>query len=253
MADMTDYLENELLDHVLNVGAYTAPSTLYAKLHTGDPGEDATSNASTETLRKALAWAAASSGSIATNAAINWDPVTITGTETLNGLSIWDALTAGNALFKSTLTATVPNVSTGDRIDIASGAITVALSTAFTTFAANELLDHIMGIGSYTAPTALYVKLHIGDPGANATANPAGETTRVAAGTWAAAASGASSNNAAISWTSVSTSETYSHISLWDALTGGNPLLKGALTTSKAITAGQDAEFAIGELDVQFQ
>ena len=84
----------------------------------------------------------------------------------------------------------------------------------------NEILDHILGTGSWTSPTNVYVKLHIGAPGEAGTTNAAGETTRKLV-TFAAASAGTASSNSACTWTSVSTTETYSHWSLWDNLTAG--------------------------------
>ena len=52
MAAMTNFLELEVLDHVLGTAAYTAPTNVYVKLHIGAPGEDATGNPAAETTRK---------------------------------------------------------------------------------------------------------------------------------------------------------------------------------------------------------
>jgi hypothetical protein len=46
------------------------------------------------------------------------------------------------------------------------------------------------------------------------------------------------SASATIEWTNVSTTETYSHFSLWDNSTAGNCLWTGALSSSAAVTAG---------------
>jgi len=124
--------------------------------------------------------------------------------------------------------------------------------TAMSDYLENELLDHALGTGSFTAPTNVYVKLHTGDPGEAGTANAATETTRVVTGAFSAAASGTTDNDAAITWSSVSTTETYSHISIWDASTAGNCLFVGALTSSVAVTAGDDFEIAAGDLDITF-
>lgn len=115
-------------------------------------------------------------------------------------------------------------------------------------YAENELLDAVFNNGSF-AVANVYVKLHIGDPGEAGTANAAGETTRQEA-TWGAAASGAVANDAAVEWTNVSTAETYSHISLWDNLTAGNCVWTGAMTTPKAVNAGDTFRFPIGDIDV---
>ena len=93
---ISNYAELKILDHLTGRAAWTAPTTVYIKLHTGDPGEDATSNAATETTRQSAAWSAASSGSIATSATIEWTNVSTT--ETYSHWSAWDASTGGNAL-----------------------------------------------------------------------------------------------------------------------------------------------------------
>ena len=84
-----------------------------------------------------------------------------------------------------------------------------------------------------------YIKLHIGDPGEDGTANAAGETTRKLI-TGAASANGVFTSVADLAWVAVSTTETLSHVSLWDAVgpAGGNCLWSGALTVAKAVTAG---------------
>ena len=102
-------------------------------------------------------------------------------------------------------------------------------------YAENALLDSIRGV-SYSA-AATYIKLHLGDPGEDGTSNPAAETTREAV-SWSAASSGSLVSSATVEWTNVSTTEIYSHWSLWDASTAGNCLWTGALGASASMTAG---------------
>lgn len=104
-------------------------------------------------------------------------------------------------------------------------------------YAELKILEHTTGKTSWTMPSTVYVKLHLGDPGEDCTSNAAANTSRQSA-SWATAASGAIATSATISWTNVSTTETYSHWSLWDASTSGNPLWSGALSSSAAVTAG---------------
>jgi len=103
-------------------------------------------------------------------------------------------------------------------------------------YAENKILDHVGGT-SWTAPTTVYIKLHTADPGEDGTTAAATEATRKAV-TWAAAASGSKASSATMTWTSVSTTETYTHWSAWDSLTVGNCLWTGALSSSAAVTAG---------------
>lgn len=121
--------------------------------------------------------------------------------------------------------------------------------TAASNYLENELLDHMLGTGAFTAPTNVYVKLHTGDPGEDCTLLPATEATRKVV-TFAAASGGTASSSSAATWTSVSTTETYSHWSLWDASTAGNPLCYGALGSSVAVTAGDNFEIASGDIDI---
>ena len=40
MSAMSDYLENEILDHILSTGAFTMPSNVYVGLSTGSFGDN---------------------------------------------------------------------------------------------------------------------------------------------------------------------------------------------------------------------
>ena len=50
------------------------------------------------------------------------------------------------------------------------------MASGITTYLANELLDHVMGLGAFTVPTHLYLALSTADPGATGVglAEPAG-------------------------------------------------------------------------------
>ena len=96
----------------------------------------------------------------------------------------------------------------------------------------------------------VWVKLHLGDPGAAGTSNPAAETTRKQATFGSAAATGAISNTAAVEWTNVSTTEVYSHISLWSASTGGTFLGSDDLSSTASVTAGDTFRIPVGDLDL---
>lgn len=114
---------------------------------------------------------------------------------------------------------------------------------------ANSILDALCRSVAWTDPAAFYVKLHTGDPGSAGTSNAAGETTRKQA-TFSAASGGAITTSADLAWTNVSTSETISHVSFWDASTNGTFLGSDALAASKALTAGDNFTIAAGDLDI---
>lgn len=114
---------------------------------------------------------------------------------------------------------------------------------------ANSWLDGLCRSVTWTEPAAFYLKLHTGDPGASGTTAAAGETTRQAV-TFSAASAGAITNSAAVTWTNVSTTETVSHVSFWDASSAGTFLGSDALAVSRSLTAGDTFEIAIGDVDL---
>lgn len=115
-------------------------------------------------------------------------------------------------------------------------------------YAETKIVDAVMNATAFSV-AARYVKLHLGDPGEDGTANAAVEATRKQV-TSAAAVAGTFTSTNALTWTAVSTTETYSHISIWDAATVGNCLWTGALAAAKAMTAGDTFEIAVGGLTV---
>lgn len=90
---------------------------------------------------------------------------------------------------------------------------------------------------TFTGVTATYVKLHTGDPGASATANASAVTTRSVV-THSAASAGAIAITGTNPSFSMTTTETITHVSYWDASTAGNFLWSAALTSSKAVANG---------------
>ena len=114
---ISHYAELKILDHTTGRSAWTIPTNVYVKLHTADPGEAATSAAATEATRKVAAWAVAASGAIATSATIEW--TNVAATEVYTHWSLWDDLTAGNALWTGALSSSA-SVTAGDTFQITS-------------------------------------------------------------------------------------------------------------------------------------
>lgn len=104
---MTAGLSTAKIAAILNVYRATAYSavTPWIKLHIGDPGSVGTANASAVTTRNQLTLAAPSGNSAVLSAISNYS---MTTTETISHISIWDASTAGNFQESWALTGTVP-------------------------------------------------------------------------------------------------------------------------------------------------
>jgi hypothetical protein len=105
---------------------------------------------------------------------------------------------------------------------------------------ANKWLDWLRGT-AITAPAGMFLKLHIGDPGAAAATAPSAVTSRNAL-TMAAASGGAISLTTLAAY-AMTTGETISHFSVWDASSAGNPLFTGQLTASKVVANGDSLTF----------
>lgn len=121
------------------------------------------------------------------------------------------------------------------------------MATGISSYLADELLDAV-GNNSSFAVGAVYIKLHIGDPGANGTANPATETTRQTA-SFGASSSGTLTSDADITWTNIAGSQDATFFTAWDSATTGNFLFSGSIT-GNAYTAGDTYVIPSGSLTV---
>jgi len=90
-----------------------------------------------------------------------------------------------------------------------------------------------------------FAALHTGDPGPDCTDNPAKQSLRVSV-----TLDGSGASTSALQWPLCPANETFTHVSLWDAATGGNPWISGALATPEAVAVNQLFEIAAGKLTV---
>jgi hypothetical protein len=124
--------------------------------------------------------------------------------------------------------------------------------SALSDYLENEILDHILSVGSYTMPTNVYVGLSTGsfaddNSGTELTGN---NYARVVA-SFGAASGGTSSNDAAIEFAAATGSwGSISHFGIFDAASSGNLLIHGAFTTAKTIASGDILKIPTGDLDI---
>ena len=129
MADAkSDYLERKDLDHNLGTTTFTKPTTVYVSLHTANP-TDSGSGAEVSGgsyARKAVAFSAAATNAGVTTASnttdIIWADLPST---TLSHIAIWDAVTGGNLLYHSALSAS-KTVVAGDGYTISASQLVVS-------------------------------------------------------------------------------------------------------------------------------
>ncbi|WJE88090.1 head protein [Phage C72C1] len=121
MSGLSDYAENEILDHILGTSAYTMPTTVYVGLSTGSFGDD---NSGTELsgsgyARQSISFGAAASGTASNDAAVEF-PAATGSWGTVSHFGIFDAASSGNLLIHGALTASKV-IDTGDILKIAIG------------------------------------------------------------------------------------------------------------------------------------
>lgn len=124
--------------------------------------------------------------------------------------------------------------------------------SAMSDYLENKVLDHVLGTTSYTMPSTVYIGLSTGsfaDDNSGTELSGSGYARQSIA--FDAAASGTTDNTSAVDFpTATGSWGTVSHYGLFDASTGGNLLIHGAFTASKAVASGDILRIAAGELDI---
>jgi len=125
--NISDYLEDALLDHCLGTTVYTMPTTVYVGLYTANPGDadGGTECSGTDYARKVATFTAASGGSCS-----NTTNVTFTEAGgawgTITHIGLHDHLSTGNLLWWGTLAAS-KTVAKGDTFKINKNDLDLAL------------------------------------------------------------------------------------------------------------------------------
>ena len=127
MAEISNYLENKLLDHVLRNTSYTSPTTVYVGLYTSNPDEGNTGSevSGGSYARQALSVTTASGGIVTSSADVTF-PQATANWGTISHIGLLDAITSGNLLMYTALT-TSKAIDSGDVLKIASGSLTASI------------------------------------------------------------------------------------------------------------------------------
>ena len=122
----SDYLENELLDHVFGKGAYTPP-TIYLALSTANPLDTGAGMAEpsggsyARKVTAAASWTTASGGAMSNALALAF-PTATASWGTVTHFAAFDAASGGNMLFHGAL-GTPKAIGIGDTASFAIGDI----------------------------------------------------------------------------------------------------------------------------------
>ena len=130
MGSFSNYLEDELLDHIFGKGSYTPP-TIYVALSTSDPldnGSGLTEPSGSGYARVQTAgtdWNAASGGAIDNANAITFSEAT-GNWGTITHFALMDAASGGNMLVHGVLSES-KSISSGDTAEFAAGDLDISL------------------------------------------------------------------------------------------------------------------------------
>jgi hypothetical protein len=128
MAEMSNYLENALINATLRNTSYTSPTTVYVGLYTSDPTD---ANTGTEVsggsyARASATFGAPSNGTSTNSAAVEF-PQATGSWGTVGWIGLLDASTSGNLLYHTALDVS-KTIDSGDIFKIAIGSLSVNLS-----------------------------------------------------------------------------------------------------------------------------
>jgi len=128
MSEMSNYLENALVNATLRNTAFTSPATVYLALYTTDPTDADTGTEVTggSYARQSITFGAPSNCVSTNSVAIEYPQCTSTW-GTVTHIGIRDALTTGNLLYHTPLDVS-KTISTGDIFKIAIGSLSVTLA-----------------------------------------------------------------------------------------------------------------------------
>jgi hypothetical protein len=128
MSEMSNYLENALINVTLRATSYTAPTTVYVSLWTSDPTDagSGTEVSGGSYARTAVTFAAPSNGVTTNNADVTF-PTATASWGTVGWIGINDALTTGNLLYHTALD-TSKTIDSGDIFKISTGNLSVTLA-----------------------------------------------------------------------------------------------------------------------------
>jgi phosphatidylethanolamine-binding protein (PEBP) family uncharacterized protein len=266
MSAFSDFLENELMDHMFRNSVYSKPALHFA-LFTAAPSD---SGGGTEVTGGSYARATVTNDNTAfpqcaatgtptkTNALAITFPTASAAWGTVTHWGIFDASTSGNLLAHGALAST-RTIASGDVPRLAVGAISLTMSNAvsggLTDFAKRKLLDHVFGGPAYTPIATLYTGLGTALSGETITEWADTAYTRQATA-FDAASGGACINADAETYTDGGGADdvaTLTHFGVWDDSGAGNLLAVGPLGASRSIVATDAVTLPDGSLSISLQ
>jgi len=265
MGSLSDYLENALLDHVLNQNTYTPPTTIYIALSTADPQDDGSGVSEPSGggyARQPITFGAASNRRVTQDADVEF-PQATADWGTVTHWALFDASTGGNMLAYGDL-ASAKTVYEGNVPTIASGEVYIEFSAGYISdYLANALLDFVFRNQTYTSPST-YVALTtstvsdsdtgstisepLGNGYSRVLVNPSGGSSPA----WGTVSNGTIENvdNIDVGPASGGSWGTIVATALVDASSGGNVLFYDNNVADQEVGDGDTYRFPVGDFNI---
>ncbi|MEI6676273.1 MAG: hypothetical protein WCO57_13970 [Verrucomicrobiota bacterium] len=255
MSNLSVYLENKLLDHLVHNTAYTQPATLYFGLFTADPGGAGVigelaigtggyARAAVTNNNVNFPQCSSSGTPTKANGAVIQFPTATAAWGTVTHWAIYDSASSATNMLMHGVLSSSRYVANGDSpkfaVGVWSATITNATSGGISDYTKRKLMDHVFGGPTYTPPGAVYFAI-----GQSLSGDYLGEITSSngclrALATFASASAGQSINSALATFTTnlIGSSVPVSHFGVFDDASSGNLLVSGPLTTARTANLG---------------
>lgn len=240
MANFSTHSANNILN-LIDGTTWTLPAGSFFSFHTDNPGGTGANEVSAGWYgRKTISWNSDSGSGATNNGSVAFNQVTGAGV-TVKYIGIWDAVSGGNFIwyvsigektFPINAIPTIPNQG-----------VTVTATGAFSSYLGPNIINHMLGISSFTAPTPRL---------AHYTAAPTTATSNEASGgSYArqsiahdAASGGSMANTSDVNFPTatadVSSGSNLTHGGLCDAASAGNLLISWAWDAAQAVLNTDD-------------
>jgi hypothetical protein len=264
MGSISDFLENELLDHCFNA-AWASPTTVFLGLSTADPldtGAGLAEPSGGAYSRVTITFVTAVTRNVTQKAKVTFPQATNAWGD-ITHYSVHDAVSGGNFLAHGSLNTT-KGVVNGNTPSVATSEVVISYTAGETSdYLAHKLLDHAFRNKQYTFQSTFAIALCTGnildtDTGSTIS-EPSGfnysrATVFKNAGTapdWNLASSGSLDNSDAITFATPSGSwGTITAIGIVDAAAAGNLLWYENTVTDQKPDNGDTVQFAANALKV---
>ena len=252
---ISNYLEEKILDHTLRAISYSSPTTVYAALITSftSDGDSVTEVSGVSYARQSMAFDAPSNGVTANTSLITF-PTAGSDWGTATHVGIYDAVSAGNLLFWAEFDI-AKVIATSAVFRIPAGSYDLTMGGAFSLYLRDGLINHVLRNSALALPAAVYAGIGTGVSNNNSSLSEPGAPTgytRSGAITFASGGTGKITNTTSFSFTaSGGNFGSMTHVGYFDAASAGNLLYALQLEDAREIFDGDGISFASTEVDLE--